>query len=624
MIFGKIKNIFSKSSGQQNSDDLTANSENQSLVDHSDNANVENQVEEGFSIELSDCNESQQEENSQSEEITIDIELTEPHENNDAQQLEDSCSSSTKAEDPEDPYYILMTRGPYDPRRDLADYKFPSYSYLKVYPHEYSNDYINQREVRAKADCIVNTIQNYGFGIDAIRATVSPAMTLFELTLNEGTRVSRIQSLEQTIMLDLGVTGIRIIAPMPGKGTVGIEIPNDTPLPVSVHSVLASKRFCEENRMHLPIALGRTSANEVFLFDLSKLPHLLIAGAVEQGKSSVINTILASLFYKKHPSELKLVLANPRKVEFVPYLSLNRHFLAAMPFQDDEDAIISERSYFINTLNSLIIEMEDRYKLLLDAGVRNIVEYNNSFISRRLNPAKVVSDGIHHHFLPYIVIVVDEYSDYLIHGEREVESLIARITQRAHVVGMHMILTTRQPSVHKYNSTFLSNISARIALRTLSASDSRIVLDTEGAERLEHKGDLLFSFGGSLTRVQSAFVEFKEMDAILQHISEQPHYSGVYELPIYPVPQALSSGNRVNLKHLDPMFADVARYVVSKQEGSTTRLQRAFEIGYHRAGVLSDQLEAAGIVGPEKGPKGRDVLIIDLVQLQHLLDRLGV
>ena len=525
----------------------------------------------------------------------------------------------------DDPEYLLKKLGPYDPRKDLELYKFPSLNLLKVYDNE-TAPVINQEEQQANANRIVTTLRNYGIEIESIKATVGPTVTLYEIVPQAGVRISKIQNLENDIMLSLSAMGIRIIAPIPGKGTIGIEVPNEKPQVVSMHSVIASKRFQEEQKMKLPISIGRTITNEVFMFDLAKTPHLLVAGATGQGKSVAINAIITSLLYKKHPAELKFVMVDPKMVEFAPYKPLLRHYLAATPDTEDENIVIVDCDKVINTLNSLVIEMENRYKLLMDAGVRNLEDYNDKFVSRRLNPEKLVAESLHHQFLPYIVIIIDEYGDFIMQAGKQVETPIARITQKARAVGMHMILATQRPSVNIVTGVIKANIPTRIALRTQSVVDSRTVLDTKGADQLIGRGDMLYSGNGNITRLQCAFVDTPEVDAIVEHIEKQQHYFEPYQLPEY-IPEggegeALAPG-AVDLKRLDPMFADVARYVVTKQEGSTSRLQRAFEIGYNRAGKLSDQLEAAGIVGPNKGPKGRDVLIQSLDELDKKLEELG-
>ena len=525
-----------------------------------------------------------------------------------------------------DPDKLLEKLGPYDPRKDLEFYKFPSLNLLKVYDNE-TAPIIDEEEQRNNGARIVTTLRNYGIEIDSIKATVGPTVTLYEIVPKAGVRVAKIQQLENDIMLSLSATGIRIIAPMPGKGTVGIEVPNEKPQVVSMHSVIASKRFQEETKMRLPIAYGRTITNEVFMFDLAKTPHLLVAGATGTGKSVAINAIITSLLYKKHPAELKLVMVDPKMVEFAPYKPLIKHFLAAQPDTDPEQVVITDCDKVINTLNSLVIEMENRYKLLMDAGVRNLEDYNDKFVRRRLNPNKLVAESLHHQYLPYIVIIIDEYGDFIMQAGKQVETPIARITQKARAVGMHMILATQRPSVNIVTGVIKANIPTRIALRTQSVIDSRTVLDAKGAEQLIGRGDSLYAGNASVTRIQCAFVDTPEVDEIVKHISKQQRYTEPYLLPEYVGEggdgDAVAPGS-VDMKRLDPMFADVARYVVTKQEGSTSRLQRAFEIGYNRAGKLSDQLEAAGIVGPNKGPKGRDVLIQDLSQLDQLLEELGV
>lgn len=527
-----------------------------------------------------------------------------------------------------DPEYLLQKLGPYDPRKDLETYKFPSLSLLKVYDNE-TAPVVNQDEQQANAKLIVQTLRNYDVEVEKIKATIGPTVTLYEIVPKAGTRIARIQNLENDIMMSLSAIGIRIIAPMPGKGTVGIEVPNEKPQVVSMHSVIASGRFQEEKKMRLPVAIGRTITNEVFCFDLAKTPHLLVAGATGQGKSVGLNAIITSLLYKKHPAELKFVLVDPKMVEFSIYKPLLKHYMAAMPDQEERDIIITDCQKVINTLNSLVIEMEDRYSLLAEANCRNVEDYNEKFASRRLNPEKIVENVVtkkqlHHHYMPYLVIIIDEYGDFIMQAGKEVERPIQRIAQKARAVGMHMILATQRPDVKIVTGTIKANIPTRIAFRTQSVVDSRTVLDTKGADQLIGKGDMLYSGGGSLTRIQCAFVDTPEVETIVEHIHNQQGYSQPYQLPEY-VPEgqedAVAPGS-VDTKHLDPMFADVARYVVSKQEGSTSRLQRAFEIGYNRAGKLSDQLEAVGIVGPNKGPKGRDVLIQDMESLERLLETL--
>ena len=555
------------------------------------------------------------------------IPMEEPEEkpeNKDAElKIEDVKEDELYAKDPDK---LLEKLGPYDPRKDLEFYKFPSLNLLKVYDNE-TAPVINEEEQRNNGARIVTTLRNYGIEIDSIKATVGPTVTLYEIVPKAGVRVAKIQALENDIMMSLSATGIRIIAPMPGKGTIGIEVPNEKPQTVSMHSVIASKRFQDEQKMRLPVAIGRTITNEVFMFDLAKTPHLLVAGATGQGKSVAINAIITSLLYKKHPAELKMVMVDPKMVEFAPYKPMLKHYLAAMPDTDPDQIVITDCDRVVNVLNSLVIEMENRYKLLMDAGVRNLEDYNDKFVRRRLNPNKLVAESLHHQYLPYIVIIIDEYGDFIMQAGKQVETPIARITQKARAVGMHMILATQRPSVNIVTGVIKANIPTRIALRTQSVIDSRTVLDAKGAEQLIGRGDMLYAGNGNIIRLQCAFVDTPEVDEIVKHIAKQQRYTEPYQLPEYVGEggegDAITPGS-VDMKRLDPMFGDVARYVVTKQEGSTSRLQRAFEIGYNRAGKLSDQLEAAGIVGPNKGPKGRDVLIQDLDQLDKLLEELGV
>ena len=527
--------------------------------------------------------------------------------------------------EPADPERILQELGPYDPRKDLEYYKFPSLDLLKVYDNE-TTPIINHEEQQANALRIKTTLSTYGIEIESIKATVGPTVTLYEIVPKAGIRIAKIQNLENDIMMSLAAKGIRIIAPMPGKGTIGIEVPIENAQIVSMHSVIASKRFQEEQKMHLPIAIGRTITNEVFMFDLAKTPHLLVAGATGQGKSVAINAIITSLLYKKHPAELKFVMVDPKMVEFAPYKPLLRHYLAAMPDVDENDIVITDCDKVVNTLNSLVIEMENRYKLLMDAGVRNLEDYNDKFVRRRLNPNKLVADSLHHRYLPYIVIIIDEYGDFIMQAGKQVETPIARITQKARAVGMHMILATQRPSVNIVTGVIKANIPTSIALRTKSVIDSRTILDTKGADQLIGRGDMLYSGNGNITRIQCAFVDTPEVDKIVEHISHQQRYTEPYQLPEY-IPEgqegeALAPGS-VEMTQLDPLFADVARDVVTKQEGSTSRLQRVFYIGYNRACKLSDQLETVGIIGPHNGTKGRDVLITDLDALEQLLHKLG-
>ncbi len=645
LIWGKIKAAFEKKQPETTPADTPIDLPISDTDDADQPADTDTSVE--ITLEIDSANDTQG--ISKGSEIIVDIENTHGEEviniddpaedehidapsddtttdteDNPADGFEAATGEEVELAD-DDPETILRKLGPFDPRKDLENYRFPSLDLLKVYPNE-TAPVINQEEQQANANRIVTALRTYGIEIEQIKATVGPTVTLYEVVPKAGTRVNKIQALENDIMMSLAANGIRILAPIPGKSAVGIEVPNEKPQTVSMHSVIASKRFQEEQKMRLPIAIGRTITNEVFMFDLAKTPHLLVAGATGQGKSVAINAIITSLLYKKHPAEMKLVMVDPKMVEFAPYKPLLRHYLAAMPDVDLDQVVITECDRVINTLNSLVIEMENRYKLLMDAGVRNLEDYNDKFIARRLNPQKVVGDNLHHQFLPYIVIIIDEYGDFIMQAGKQVETPIARITQKARAVGMHMILATQRPSVNIVTGVIKANIPTRIALRTQSVIDSRTVLDAKGADQLIGRGDMLYAGNGNITRIQCAFVDTPEVDQIVEHIQKQQHYFEPYQLPEYVGEggegEALAPGS-VDMKRLDPMFADVARYVVTKQEGSTSRLQRAFEIGYNRAGKLSDQLEAAGIVGPNKGPKGRDVLIQDLSALDEILSSLG-
>ena len=562
---------------------------------------------------------SEKAEHSEHSEKSDDSDISDP-------ELEVNAGEETELSE-EDPEYLLKKYGPYDPHLDLAKFQAPPLSLLKVYDNE-TTPVVDMEEQTANKDRIVQAFRNFGIEIKSISATVGPTVTLYEIIPKEGVKISRITSLENDIMMSLAAKGIRMIAPMPGKGTVGIEVPNKKPQIVSMHAAIASKRFIEEKKMRLPVVMGKTITNEIFMFDLAKTPHLLVAGATGQGKSVGLNAIITSLLYKKHPSELKFVLVDPKMVEFSLYEPLERFYMAAMP--DYDNIIITESNKVINTLNSLVIEMENRYLLLKDARCKNLEEYNEKFVNRRLNPAKEVLDITgkpqHHRFLPYLVIIIDEFGDFIMVAGKEVERPIARIAQKARAVGMHMILATQRPSVNIITGTIKANIPTRIAFRTQSVVDSRTVLDAKGAEGLVGKGDMLYSGGTETQRIQCAFVDTPEVEAIVKFISEQKGYPEPYELPEYVGEQGeggeVKPGD-VDLRKLDPMFTDVARYVVANQQGSTSVLQRKFQIGYNRAGKLTDQLEAAGIVGPNNGPKGRAVLIQDETTLEQLLKTLG-
>ncbi len=502
---------------------------------------------------------------------------------------------------------------PYDPKLDLENYHYPTLDLLKKYDDD-GKPYIDMTEQNANKNRIVDVLRNFGVEISSIKATVGPTITLYEITPAPGIRISRIRNLEDDIALSLSALGIRIIAPIPGKGTIGIEVPNAKPNIVSMESILNSKKF-QESTMELPCALGKTITNEVFMFDLTKAPHLLVAGATGQGKSVGLNAIITSLLYKKHPAELKIVLVDPKKVEFSVYASIERHFLAKVP-DDNADPIITDVTKVVRTLNSLCKEMDTRYDLLKLAQARNIKEYNKKFVSRQLNP----DNG--HRYLPYIVVVIDEFGDLIMTAGKEVELPIARIAQLARAVGIHMIIATQRPTTNIITGTIKANFPSRIAFRVGAMIDSRTILDRPGAQQLIGRGDLLYLNGGEPVRVQCAFVDTPEVERINAFIAQQQGYVSAFELP-EPDSADGEGGDaaEVDMAHLDPMFEDAARLIVINQSGSTSLIQRKFAIGYNRAGRLMDQLERAGVVGAAQGSKPREVLIQDEVSLENLLSQ---
>lgn len=502
--------------------------------------------------------------------------------------------------------------GQYDPKLDLSSYKYPHLGLLKDYGT--GKITINNHELEANKDKIVDTLGNYNIEIEKIKATIGPTVTLYEIIPKPGVRISKIKNLEDDIALSLAALGIRIIAPMPGKGTIGIEVPNSHPEMVSMQSVLATEKF-QHTDMDLPIALGKTISNEVFIADLAKMPHLLVAGATGQGKSVGINAILTSLLFKKHPSELKFVLVDPKKVELSLFRKIERHFLAKLP--GEEDAIITDTKKVINTLNSLCIEMDQRYDLLKNGSVRNLKEYNVKFVNRRLNP----EEG--HRYLPFIVLVVDEFADLMMTAGKEVETPIARLAQLARAVGIHLVIATQRPSVNIITGTIKANFPARLAFRVLSKVDSRTILDSGGADQLIGRGDMLLSTGSELIRIQCAFVDTPEVDAISEYIGDQRGYSSAFLLPEYIDENGEgSSSSDFDSEDRDKLFEDAARLVVTHQQGSTSLIQRRMKLGYNRAGRIIDQLESAGIVGPFEGSKARLVLYPDEASLERYLDSL--
>ena len=511
-----------------------------------------------------------------------------------------------------DDEYKGPEKEPYNPRLDLENYRYPTVDLMKHYDN--AEPTIDMAEQNANKDKIINTLRSFGIEISTIKATVGPTVTLYEITPEQGVRISKIRGLEDDIALSLSALGIRIIAPIPGKGTIGIEVPNSNPKIVSGQSIIGSKKF-QESTYDLPVALGKTITNEVFMVDLCKMPHMLVAGATGQGKSVGLNAIITSLLYKKHPAELKFVLVDPKKVEFSIYSVIEHHFLAKLP--DGEDAIITDVTKVVQTLNSICVEMDTRYDLLKAAHVRNIKEYNEKFINRQLNPEKG------HKFMPYIVVVIDEFGDLIMTAGKEVELPIARIAQLARAVGIHMIIATQRPTTNIITGTIKANFPARVAFRVSAMIDSRTILDRPGANQLIGRGDMLFLQGADPVRVQCAFIDTPEVAEITKFIAKQQGYPTAFYLPEYVGEDG--GGNDlgdVDMGRLDPLFEDAARLIVIHQQGSTSLIQRKFAIGYNRAGRLMDQLEKAGIVGPAQGSKAREVLCVDDNDLQMRLNNL--
>ncbi len=535
-----------------------------------------------------------------------DIELT-----IEAQSLNESPLADEETE--QEPYVMedIAALGEYDPTLDLSRYEMPSLELLA--DHKSENSVVSNDELINNKNKIVETLANYKIQIDKIKATIGPTVTLYEIVPAPGVRISKIKNLEDDIALSLSALGIRIIAPMPGKGTIGIEVPNLNPEIVSMRSIIASRRFQEAN-MELPIALGKTISNETFVFDLTRMPHLLVAGSTGQGKSVGLNAIIASILYKKHPSQVKLVMVDPKSVEFTPYERIERHFLAKLP--DAEEAIIIDTQKVIYTINSLCVEMDTRYSLLKDAQVRNVKEYNGKFIARKLNP------HLGHRYLPYIVVVIDEYADLVMTAGKEIEMPIARLAQKARAAGIHLIIATQRPTTNIITGVIKANFPARVAFRVISQIDSRTILDGSGANQLIGRGDLLFTSGGDLTRVQCAFIDTPEIEEITRFIGNQQGYPTAFLLPEYTAEDAVDLKD-IDLSKKDELFDDAARLVVIHQQGSTSLIQRKFSIGYNRAGRIMDQLEAAGIVGANEGSKARQVLFTDEASLENYLSKLS-
>jgi S-DNA-T family DNA segregation ATPase FtsK/SpoIIIE len=524
-------------------------------------------------------------------------------------ELEIKIAVEKPLEEGEDKNYSNLP--PYEPTLDLRDYKYPRVDLLETHGSEKIVQ--DPAELEANKNQIINTLKNYDIHIQKISATVGPTVTLYEIVPAAGVRISRIKNLEDDIALSLAALGIRIIAPIPGKGTIGIEVPNHKKTVVSMKTLLSSEKFIH-NSHSLPIAIGKKIDNENFIVDLTSMPHLLMAGATGQGKSVGLNAILVSLLYKKHPSQLKFVLIDPKKVELSVYRHIEKHFLAKLP--GEEDAIITDTKKVIHTLNALCIEMDNRYDLLKEAGARNIKEYNEKFTKRRLNPQKG------HQYLPFIVLVVDEFADLIMTAGKEVEMPIARLAQLARAVGIHLIIATQRPSVNIITGTIKANFPARIAFKVSSKIDSRTILDAGGAEQLIGKGDMLISYNGELTRLQCAFVDTPEVEKIVDFISEQRGYPQAFMLPEY-VDEKELEGREFDASDRDPLFEDAAKLIVQNQVGSTSLLQRRMKLGYNRAGRLMDQLEAAGIVGQNQGSKAREVLMKTEAELLEYLETLN-
>lgn len=499
----------------------------------------------------------------------------------------------------------------YDPTLDLSSYKYPTLDMLEE--HDSGRVKVTQEELEQNKDRILETLTNFKIGISSIKATIGPTVTLYEIVPEAGVKISKIKNLEDDIALSLAALGIRIIAPIPGKGTIGIEVPNKNREMVSMKSVLSTDKFMKSDK-ELPVVLGKTISNEVYVADLAKMPHLLMAGATGQGKSVGLNVMLASLVYKKHPSQLKFVLVDPKKVELTLFNKLERHFLATLP--ESEEPIITDTKKVVNTLNSLCIEMDRRYDLLKDAGCRNLKEYNNKFVARKLNP----ENG--HRFLPYIVLVIDELADLMMTAGKEVETPIARLAQLARAIGIHLIIATQRPSVNVITGIIKANFPARLSFRVTSKIDSRTILDAGGAEQLVGMGDMLLSQGSDLIRLQCPFIDTPEVEDVCDYIGNQRGYSNAYQLPEYSDDEGDTKVGEVDLADRDALFDEAARLIVMHQQGSTSLIQRKLKLGYNRAGRLIDQLEAAGIVGPFEGSKAREVLIPDEYSLEQLLNNI--
>ncbi len=567
------------------------------VVEESSENTEEKEAGDGFSFEVAP------------EEKTIDEATKETEEAEKELDLEIEAPVEEDELDEDDMDSRVKEFGEYDPTLDLPNYTYPNIDILKDYGS--TTIKVDKEELEANKNRIVKTLENYNIKIDSIKATVGPTVTLYEIVPAPGVRISKIKNLEDDIALSLAALGIRIIAPIPGKGTIGIEVPNQNPDIVSMRSVIASEKF-QNSKMELPVVMGKTISNETFVFDLAKMPHLLMAGATGQGKSVGLNAVLASLLYMKHPAQLKFVLVDPKKVELTLFNKIERHFLAKLP--DTEEAIITDNQKVINTLNSLCIEMDARYELLKTAFVRNIKEYNAKFIKRKLSPEKG------HKYLPYIVVVIDEFADLIMTAGKEVEQPIARIAQLARAIGIHLIIATQRPSTNIITGSIKANFPARIAFRVTSGIDSRTILDSGGAEQLIGRGDMLLSNGSDLIRLQCAFIDTPEVELLTEFIGNQRAYPDAFLLPEYIEEGSSSNAGEVDLADRDALFEDAARIIVQHQQGSASLLQRRLKLGYNRAGRIIDQLEAANIIGPFEGSKARQVLIQDETSLEQYLE----
>ena len=609
----KSKAIFNeKTTTTQDDSTIVEEDYSETIEPKTDKSNFELSVE-NLQPTISNYSDVNNTEKKETEEISLDINQTkeptlkvsEESKNEVEVAIEKIAEEKSVTENLSD--QLIKDFGEFDPTLELGNFKFPTFNLLKEYNESIS---VDPNELEANKNQIVETLKNYKIGIAQIKATVGPTITLYEIVPEAGVRISKIKNLEDDIALSLSALGIRIVAPIPGKGTIGIEVPNKKATTVSMHSVISSKKF-QESPMQLPIALGKTISNETFIVDLAKMPHLLMAGATGQGKSVGLNTILTSLLYKKHPAEVKFVLVDPKKVELTLFNKIERHYLAKLP--DESDAIITDTTKVVNTLNSLCIEMDNRYDLLKEAMVRNIKEYNTKFKARKLNP----ENG--HRFLPYIVLVIDEFADLIMTAGKEVETPIARLAQLARAIGIHLIVATQRPSVNVITGIIKANFPSRIAFRVTSKIDSRTILDAPGADQLIGRGDLLYSGGNDITRIQCAFVDTPEVEKITDFIGSQRAYPEAYLLPEY-VGEEGGTNLDIDIADRDKLFNDAAEIIVTAQQGSASLLQRKLKLGYNRAGRLIDQLEAAGIVGPFEGSKARQVLVTDLIALEQLLE----